>query len=1032
MRILLLTLTTCLLALPAYAKYSGGTGEPNDPYQIATAADLIALGETPADYDKHFILTADIDLDPNLPGRKVFDKAVIAPPLSVNEFGDFWGTPFTGVFDGNGHVISHLCVQGASYLGLFGLLRFPGSICNLSLKAVDVHGTGDKVGGLVGANGGSINTSHSYGSVSGTQWYVGGLTGSNWGSITASYGGGRVDGTGESSDHVGGLVGVNSGSIKRSYSSGSVSGTRYDVGGLVGWNSDTGHMSQCYSIAAVTGGSAVGGVVGSNYGHVTSCYSTGTVCGSGEVGGLVGTNGSWEYPAGSVTQCYSTGVVTGKGYLGGLVGDDSGGNVLHSVWDMETSGLSVSPGGVGLTTAEMMDPYMLGLNGFASDPNWVLDAGRDYPRLAWEGTVGQVVPEPDIDWLEGTGTDEDPYRVGTAEQLIFLGRASAVCDRHIVLSADIDLDPNLLGIPAFGQAVIPAFSGVFHGNGHMISHLTIQGVGHLGLFGQLTSRAEVRDLWMYDVNITAASSPVGGLVASNYGRVTRCRSTGSVSGSGAVGGLVGKNVGTITQSHSTTVIIGGSWDIGGLVGINSGDLTQCYSTGAVTPGDSAWGNVGGLVGSNSGALTQCYSTGAVTPGDRDWANRGGLVGWNEGNVNECYSTGLVRGGGLVGSNLVECLGTSIHNSCWPVGVETASFWDIETSGQATSAGGTGKTTAEMQTATTFLDAGWDFVGETGNGRQDIWAILEGRDYPRFAWQHLASWASCPNPWDGAIDVHRSPILSWHTSTGALAHDVYFAEDETAVTGATAESESIYRGRQAVDVTTYDTGVLEWGKTYYWRIDEVNEADPNSPWKGKVWSFTTTDYILALVVDEFESYTDEEGSRIWETWIDGIYIDANSPGNGTGSSVGNWEPPFAEQTIVHGGKQSMPMDYNDVGEPWYSEAERTWATARDWRIDGVDTLTLYFRGEGDNGPDPLYVGIEDSGGRMAVVVHPDAEAVLAIEWQKWHIALGEVQAAGVDVAAVKKMVIGVGDRKNPKPGGTGRVYIDDIRLTKRMP
>ena len=79
MRTLLLTLTMCLLALPVHAKYSGGTGEPNDPYQIATAADLIALGETPDDYDKHFILTADIDLDPNLPGRKVFDKAVIAP-----------------------------------------------------------------------------------------------------------------------------------------------------------------------------------------------------------------------------------------------------------------------------------------------------------------------------------------------------------------------------------------------------------------------------------------------------------------------------------------------------------------------------------------------------------------------------------------------------------------------------------------------------------------------------------------------------------------------------------------------------------------------------------------------------------------------------------------------------------------------------------------------------------------------------------------------------------------------------------------
>ena len=84
MKALSALLLMCLFIASAHAKYSGGTGEPNDPYQIATAADLIALGETPADYDKHFILTADIDLDPNLPGGKVFDKAVIAPDV-VND-----------------------------------------------------------------------------------------------------------------------------------------------------------------------------------------------------------------------------------------------------------------------------------------------------------------------------------------------------------------------------------------------------------------------------------------------------------------------------------------------------------------------------------------------------------------------------------------------------------------------------------------------------------------------------------------------------------------------------------------------------------------------------------------------------------------------------------------------------------------------------------------------------------------------------------------------------------------------------------
>ena len=107
-------------------KYGGGTGEPNDPYQIATAEDLMLLGETPEDYDKHFILTADIDLDPNLPGRKIFDKAVIAPDTDPCDL-DLWvgggplftGICFNGVFDGNGHTISHLTITGESFLGLF-------------------------------------------------------------------------------------------------------------------------------------------------------------------------------------------------------------------------------------------------------------------------------------------------------------------------------------------------------------------------------------------------------------------------------------------------------------------------------------------------------------------------------------------------------------------------------------------------------------------------------------------------------------------------------------------------------------------------------------------------------------------------------------------------------------------------------------------------------------------------------------------------------------------------------------------------
>jgi len=619
----------------------------------------------------------------------------------------------------------------------------------------------------------------------------------------------------------------------------------------------------------------------------------------------------------------------------------------------------------------------------------------------------------------GSGTAEDPYQIATLADLIALGETPSDYDKHFVLTADIDLDPNLPGCKVFDKAIIApdtndstgwfegtSFTGVFDGNGHTISHLTIVGKDFVGLFGRLESRAEVRYLGVVNVNVVGSSSSVAGLVGDNYyGTVTHCFSTGRVSGEGGVGGLVGRNsVGTVGQCYSTATVSGTGYSVGGLVGLNSGTVANCYSTGAV----SGWDFVGGLVGTNGapgdggGAVTECYSTGKVTG---RWAL--GLIGMN--------------------SCMLWCA-----DMPW-AGTVTGCFWDTQTSGAAGSDGGEGKTTAQMHTASTFLDAGWDFVGETANGTQDIWWILEGKDYPTFVWEHLAF---SPDPPDGAADVTRSPILSWHCGETAAQHDVYFGDDKNTVANATPEILGTYGGRQLTEVTTYEPGTLEWGKTYYWRIDEVNEVDPNSPWKGTVWSFTTADFIIVTSVDDFESYTDDMGAgqAIFQTWLDGTGCPKCEPaieGNGTGSSVGNWYAPFAELLTVHSGVQSMPMDYNNAKEPWYSEAQRNWATPQDWTFNAADTLTLYFRGEPGNGRDRLYVGIEDSAGGIAVVVHPDADAVLATEWQKWHIALADVRAAGVDVAAVKKMVIGVGDRNNPQPGGIGRIYIDDIRLTWRF-
>ena len=344
MRSLLLTLTTCLFILPAQAKYSGGTGEPNDPYQIAMAADLIALGETPADYDKHFILTANIDLDPNLPGRKVFDKTVIAPTSPISAYPYVQGTPFTGIFDGNGHGISHLTIRGGSWLGLFGRLNRGAEVRDLGVVDVNIGDPASTSGGLVAFNAESAT-------------------------IACCSFSGSVESARSGSSRRGGLVGENSGRISFSYSAGSVS--------AAAWS---------------------GGLVGHNAGVVYSCYSTSSVAredsarvSDASTGGLVGEN--WQ--GGTVSKCYSIGPVGSSspwGSVGGLVGHNYQGTVTDSFWDSQTSGQATSAGGTGKSTAEMQTAKtfldvgwdFVGETANGTDDIWWILEGKDYPWLWWE------------------------------------------------------------------------------------------------------------------------------------------------------------------------------------------------------------------------------------------------------------------------------------------------------------------------------------------------------------------------------------------------------------------------------------------------------------------------------------------------------------------------------------------------------------------------------------------------------------------------------------------------------------------------
>jgi hypothetical protein len=243
----------------------------------------------------------------------------------------------------------------------------------------------------------------------------------------------------------------------------------------------------------------------------------------------------------------------------------------------------------------------------------------------------------------------------------------------------------------------------------------------------------------------------------------------------------------------------------------------------------------------------------------------------------------------------------------------------------------------------------------------------------------------------------------------------------------SDTMGIYRGRQ--DSTTYSLSeTVQWGRTYYWRIDEYNNDTTIST--GWVWSFTIAEY---LTVDDFEDYNDYTPDRIWQSWRDGFGFSDPPPGyggNGTGSQVGNDNTPFTEQTTVHSDQQAMTFRYTNngsTGKALYSEAQREWAVPQDWTRKGVKALTLWFYGDAANSAEPLYVGLQDSLGIRKDVPHENPNAALVGRWQEWNIDLEEFANAGVNLASVKTMYIGVGNRTSPRMGGTGRLYFDDIRL-----
>ena len=276
----------------------------------------------------------------------------------------------------------------------------------------------------------------------------------------------------------------------------------------------------------------------------------------------------------------------------------------------------------------------------------------------------------------------------------------------------------------------------------------------------------------------------------------------------------------------------------------------------------------------------------------------------------------------------------------------------------------------------------------------------------------------PSPDSGATDVDVDVTLGFRAGREAVTHDVYLSTDEQAVIDGTVP---------VINVTEVSHGPLslDLGKTYYWRVDEVNEAETPATWQGDLWDFRTQEYF---VVDDFEDY--DAYNQIWWAWHDGAGYASHptlpaNPGNGTGSMVGDETTgSYMEETIVHGGNQSMPVFY-DNSILRYSEVEKTLTYPRDWTENGVSTLTIWFRGDAANAAETLYVVLNGS----AVVTNGNPDAALVEEWTQWNI---DLQTFGVNLANINTIGLGLGNRNNPVAGGSGMMYFDDIRLYPPVP
>ncbi|MDD2963991.1 MAG: GLUG motif-containing protein [Bacteroidales bacterium] len=787
MKIIILTLTLLYAALlPAFSQsYSGGSGTSGSPFQIATKADLKYLSEHSADWSKYFIQTADI----------VFEDA------DFQDGGDFYNsgagfspignstTKFTGSYDGQGNVINGLYIsrEATDNIGLFGYVR-TATIANITLLNANVTGNNYAAIAIGHAEGtsstresSSISNCYIQGNISG-KINVGGLIGrceySN-ATITNCHANVTATSTSPAGGNaiLGGLLGSahdNVGvAVTNCSSSGSVSANGRNVGGFIGYVSG-GTYQKCFSTSNVSINSSsndgnLGGFIGGVNANkqsttIQNCYALGNVTGGLNnsstdwirgVGGFIGTIRINYGYAKNITNCFAAGIVTQSGsstYIGGFIGyqdPDGSATVTSCYWDNQRSTQATSLYGTGLTTAQMKVQGNFTSWDFAN--TWRMSS-----TITYDGY-------PTLEWAKGYATAPTSSQIADLSNLVYVAENSSRWATSYTQTADVNAWWTCgwdcqKGWTPIGNNTTKYTGPTYDGDDHEINHLFINRStsDFQGLFGYLNN-AEVKDLGLNHVNISARSSLAAIAGSADNGTIRNCFVTGKVAGIGVsadfTGGLIGDSRGnSLVENCYTNMAVSGLHHVGGLAGrvLNDG-LTSivryCYSLGTVTGTGS---HVGGLAGGNSGTITNSYSL--VNVGGTG-ANVGGLVGNNwYGIITNSYSAGSVTGSSSLGGLVGATTGSTVTNS----------FWDTQTSGRATSNGGTGKTTTEMKTQNTFTD--WDFT--------TIWNVSDFSATNYSSYPYLRSNEQTPLPgyeniaitWNGSVSSAWNTPGNWSNNS----------------------------------------------------------------------------------------------------------------------------------------------------------------------------------------------------------------------------------------------------------------------------